>query len=267
MSSISILGLGWLGLPLALTLKQSGYEILGSCRTDDKKRQLDNQGISAWIYHLGQTAPPALSTADWVVLNIPPGRKNLDPTRFFAHMRQLSDDILDGPCQHLLFISTTSVYGDLEGVVTEDTQPRPNTESGKVHWQLEQHLLNTGRASILRLAGLVGPRRHPLKYLAGRQLDHGQQAVNLIHLDDVIRAIIAMMHPRHVGQVYHLAATEHPARNDFYTWAAQHAGLPEPLFGNHDGQTGKVVDPSKTLDALGLALKYPSPYQMPIELE
>ena len=42
---------------------------------------------------------------------------------------------------------------------------------------------------ILRLAGLVGPGRHPGRFFAGKSAPDGQHGVNLVHLEDVIGAI------------------------------------------------------------------------------
>ncbi|MDF2177777.1 SDR family oxidoreductase [Aliiglaciecola sp. CAU 1673] len=266
MSSISILGCGWLGLPLAKTLSGQGYLVAGSCRSEEKKQQLHSLGISAWTYQLGESLPTALAKSDYVVLNIPPGRRNFSPERFLTQMNQMIDSILAGPCRHILFVSTTSVYGDMDGIVNETTQPIPNTESGLAHLMLENRLLQTGRASILRLAGLIGPGRHPVKHLAGRQVNKGGQGVNLIHLDDVIQAIIAALHPRHIGQVFHLAATEHPSRADFYIFAAKQAGMSLPSFTDHTGSNSKKVDASKTIERLEITLKYPNPFHMPVEL-
>ena len=59
----------------------------------------------------------------------------------------------------IIFTSSTSVYGDVEGVVKETTERRPVTASGKVLKELEDwlHNLPGTQVDILRLAGLVGP--------------------------------------------------------------------------------------------------------------
>ena len=49
---ISILGCGWLGLPLAISLYSRGYEIKGSTTTVDKIEKLKSAGIIPFILDL-----------------------------------------------------------------------------------------------------------------------------------------------------------------------------------------------------------------------
>ncbi|WP_321539617.1 NAD(P)-binding domain-containing protein [Flavobacterium piscinae] len=46
MKQISILGCGWLGMPLAKHLLQKGYSIKGSTTTETKLELLQNEGIT-----------------------------------------------------------------------------------------------------------------------------------------------------------------------------------------------------------------------------
>ena len=45
---ISILGCGWLGLPLAKKLIENGYEVKGSTTSESKLELLKNAGISPY---------------------------------------------------------------------------------------------------------------------------------------------------------------------------------------------------------------------------
>ncbi len=51
-NNISILGCGWLGLPLALTLKKNGYSIKGSTTSEIKVKLLNNYGVQPFIIDL-----------------------------------------------------------------------------------------------------------------------------------------------------------------------------------------------------------------------
>ncbi|MBW6351747.1 hypothetical protein, partial [Pseudomonas aeruginosa] len=70
----------------------------------------------------------------------------------------------------------------------ENSPRRPQTASGQVLKELEDWLHNLPGTSvdILRLAGLVGPSRHPGRFFAGKSAPDGQHVVNLVHLQDVV---------------------------------------------------------------------------------
>lgn len=269
MTNISICGCGWLGQPLAYQLLRQGHRVLGTCRNEHKQQKLSADGIETWLFQLGEPVADAVAGADICVLNIPPNRKTIEPVSFVRSVKKLAKQFLDKGCQKILFISTTSVYGDNQVRVDEQTAPAPSTASGSAHMEIEQYLLSTGKASILRLAGLIGPNRHPVKYLAGRSLDNGHQRVNLVHIEDVLKGIIAIIEGNHWGQVFHLSATEHPTRRDFYCHAAEQAALAPPVFTADEVNSGpgKEIDANATLRQLGISLNYPDPMQMPVELE
>ncbi|GAB3026508.1 SDR family oxidoreductase [Bowmanella dokdonensis] len=264
--NISIIGLGWLGEPLARQLKGAGYQVWGSCRTEQKKQSLLAQGLEAEIFELGSRLPAMASPPDLCVLNIPPGRKNLQPQQFVHNMQSLIDEMLGRGCEQILFISTTSVYGQSSGVVTEETPPQPDTDSGQAHVEIERHLLQSCKGRVLRLAGLVGPGRHPVKHLSGKTVDKGGQMVNLIHQFDALQAIGAIVAGRGNLPVLHLAAAAHPSRESFYTYAAASAGLPLPVFLPGDTDKGKKIDASATLRDLRIDLAYADPMTMPVQL-
>ena len=63
-------------------------------------------------------------------------------------MKLLHVVIAHSTVQKVVFVSSTSVYGDLEGIVTEETEPKPSTESGK---QLIARKISSARTLAYRL--------------------------------------------------------------------------------------------------------------------
>lgn len=267
---ISIVGLGWLGLPLARQLQDNDHKIVGTCRDDDKQARLISEGIDALSYSLGDPlcthSLKALFTSRLLILNIPPGGKQGSKQDYQRQMQALVGHAKSQGVKHCLFISTTTVYGDTQGKVTEETETRPNTASGQAHVAIEQSVMEAfGKyASVLRLAGLVGGERHPAKHLAGRSdIANAKQVVNLVHRDDVIRAIEAIIRQDKFGAVMHLCAHDHPSRREYYQWATRQLGLAEPRFLNEQSNnSGKYIDSHWTCQQLGLELNYPSPFDM-----
>ncbi|NAX46898.1 NAD-dependent epimerase/dehydratase family protein [Photobacterium halotolerans] len=261
---VSVCGCGWLGLPLAKSLKQSGYETFGSKQTQEGAEVLEHQGIKGVVVRLPlphEVHSPTLNAflaADVMVLNVPPGRGTASAEEYSAKIISLSEAAKAAGCHKLIFISTTSVYGDAEGEITESTVPAPATESGRAHVDLEQQLRQSWGDDlvVLRLAGLIGPQRHPVKFLAGRQgIANGGAPVNLVHLDDVISAITAILERWPVMTTLHLSSPQHPSRAVYYREMARLAGLALPEF-QPGGEQGKWINASATVEALGLNWRY-----------
>lgn len=265
---IALCGCGWLGQPLAAQLTARGHNIVASKRSADGVSHLNSLGYTAVQYALGDDLQDAalqpLLNCDVLMLNIPPGRKHFEPEQYLGNMKTLISAARQSGTKKLLFISTSAVYGETSRVVYEYSPTLPETASAKVHVALETYAQKVfGKdAGVLRLSGLIGDHRHPANTLSGRQLDKGHKVVNLIHQSDVIAAIIALIENDKFGHVLHLAAHDHPSRQDYYTWACQQLGLPLPVFTQAPCPPGKRVNADFTLDTLGITLRYPSPYDM-----
>ena len=267
---IAVVGCGWLGLPLAISLQTSGQNIIATCRSEQKASELTKLGLDAQRYELGDVLTHGrfdkLFASDVLVLNIPVGRKSPTTQTFAKHMQALLKHAADKQIRNLIFISTTSVYGDNCGVVTEQSPTSAQTQSGRINLAVEvlakQYF--AGRSTVIRTAGLVGENRHPAHYLAGKVgLPNPDNSVNLVHQDDVICAIQTIIKKDIWGQTLHLSALEHPTRAEYYTWAAEKLSLNAPLFVKGQGVAlGKQIDATQTLQLLGLSLKYPSPFDM-----
>ena len=267
---IGICGCGWLGQPLAKHLNKRGHNIVATRRLHADLSPLQALGYTALNYALGDPLDNAslqpLFSCEVLVLNIPPGRKTMAAEVFVKHMTALLAHASNSGIKHLIFISTTSVYGQQSAVVTEQTQVQPNTPSGSAHVFIEESLFEhfKQRGTVLRLAGLVDRNRHPAKSLSGKTaLKNGGQGVNLIHQQDVIKAISKIIEENVWGETLHLAATDHPSREQYYVWAATKLGLPVPQFlAENPSASGKLIDGRWSLQKLGLSLDYASPFDM-----
>lgn len=265
--SVLFCGCGWLGQHFARQVNQ--FPVSGTTRSKDKAEALQALGVTPYLFQLGDAPYDLVSqiNADVVVLNIPPGRKGPIARDFASNMIALAETLLTTDIKRLIFISTTSVFGNQSGTLDETSSTSPITESGHAHAHIEQQLLsgNADRVTVLRLSGLVGPDRHPAKYLAGRQLDKGEEVVNLVHVDDVIRVLIKLIetpssHP--LPAILHACSTEHPRRDEYYTWCAKQMGLTLPVFEGATQAAGKQIVSTASWRALGLTPEYASPYDM-----
>lgn len=267
---IAVVGCGWLGLPLSLSLQKSGHKIMVTCRSKQKTSELTELGFNAETFELGNELMhdrlAALFASRVLVLNIPVGRKNPKTKHYLQHMQALLKHAANSQIQNIIFISTTSVYGDDSGIITEQSATNPQTQSGQINLSLEAMVREyfTDHSTIIRPAGLVGNNRHPAHYLAGKSdLPTPDIRVNLVHQDDVVCAIQTVIEKDIWGKTLHLSALEHPTRAEYYTWAAKRLGLNPPSFINGEGVAmGKQIDATRSLQVLGISLRYPSPFEM-----
>jgi nucleoside-diphosphate-sugar epimerase len=277
MPKFLILGLGWLGSPLAKKLKGAGAVVAGSTRSDAKLFALQSEGIMAFHYDLYQSDLVDIDTSfvddAHVIINIPPGRRSFDKGKFIKHIKALIDYSIANRAKQIIFISTSSVYGALRYEVNNCSPLSPNTPSGEAHVEIEQYLrtlslksMEECQVSVLRLSGLVGEDRHPINTIANKKdITLGKNPVNLVHLDDVIQMIIALSKKlQRPFYAANLCSSEHPSRQEYYTWCAKELGLHLPEFAADDRVDidGKIVNANDTLIENEVTLKYPSPYMM-----
>jgi UDP-N-acetyl-D-mannosaminuronate dehydrogenase len=77
MTKISILGCGWLGLPLAKALIENGFSVKGSTTSTDKLALLENAGITPFLIEIGENeingnVVEFLEESRILIINIPP---------------------------------------------------------------------------------------------------------------------------------------------------------------------------------------------------
>lgn len=268
--SISILGCGWLGFPLAEALVQAGYSVKGSTTTLGKMPLLEEKQIQPFLLDLSSpTGTDCLSEflqSDILLLNIPPRTKGDGGAAYLEQIRVLLKALQASSIQKLLFVSSTSVLPDLNRVVTEEDVPSlaEETNSSPLLWS--EYLLRGGgewSTTIIRFGGLVGGSRHPGRFLAGKKdVPNPDAPVNLIHLHDCIRVLLQVVEQDIWGTDFLACADEHPSRREFYTRAALLSGLTPPQFLEADSSAFKIVCNRKLKAELDFSFSYPDPYMM-----
>lgn len=235
-NKISILGCGWYGLGLAKELIKNGYIVKGSTTSPDKLESLQQTGIFPYLINFTEEENRVDSDffdCDLLIISIPPKRNTSEQHTFLSKIQQVSKAIVEGNIPNVIFISATSVYGDYNQEVNEQTSPNPETESGKAILAAEQTLTANPNftTTILRFGGLIGPGRDPGRFFAGKSaIPNGNAPVNLIHLSDCIGLTWSIIEQQVFGYIFNACATDHPTRSRFYTAAAANSGLALPQF-------------------------------------
>jgi len=271
MRSVAIVGLGWLGLPLARHLKNLGWEVKGTKRTHDGVEQMRLMRLEA--YHLELTpeinADPddvsALLDVDSLIINIPPSQYFFDLNQYVEGVQNLVNEALLQGVSHIIFISSTSVFPDISANFNESAIPQPDSDIGRALVEIENGLaqMQDIDCDIIRFAGLVGNDRHPVYSLAGKQaLKCGHSPVNLVHLDDCARAIQLLLETPGGYRLYHLASPIHPTREEYYRHAAEKYGLEPPHFISTEQDPQRIIMAEKICHELEFVYQYPDPNLM-----
>ncbi|MFH6945604.1 SDR family oxidoreductase [Flavobacterium sp. FlaQc-50] len=267
MTQISILGCGWLGLPLAKQLIAKGNRINGSTTTDSKLSILQNTGINAFLVsieegQISETIIPFLDKSDVLIIDIPPKLRaeNQDSEKkvFVEKIKNLIPFIEKASVKKVLFVSSTSVYGNENSTITEETNPNPDTESGKQLLLAEAVLQNNPNfeTTILRFGGLIGEDRQPVKFLAGKEnLTNPDAPVNLIHQKDCIGIIEEIITLAKWNEVFNAAAPFHPTREEYYTQKAIDLNLALPKFSSEKSNNRKIISSKKIETLLDYSFK------------
>jgi nucleoside-diphosphate-sugar epimerase len=241
---ITLIGCGWLGLPLGIKLMESGHIVYGSAQSNEKVESLTNSGINGFLYTEDNLTgiPIEAKHSDMLIINFPPSKSSDYARQIQVLIEQFSTE------SKVLFTSSTGVYKDIDGHVDE------LSELNETHpvSLAEQTIINSNHAyCILRLAGLIDENRHPVNFLSGRETQNAFGKVNLVHKIDVISAIETQLASTKWNTVYNVSYPEHPTRKAYYTKSADYKGIPQPIFIS-DGSNGKEISSQKIIETLGL---------------
>ena len=246
---ISILGCGWLGEPLAIKLIESGYKVKGSTTTPNKLDRFASLGITAFLIDLDVLDDSIGDFLDTDILIIAIPSKNIDG------FRKLTLQIEKSRIQKIIFISSTSVYKNSNGIVTEVSSVKdiPLVEIEKL-FKTNLHF----QTNIIRFAGLMGYDRKPGNFFpVGKKIPNPDGYVNMIHRDDCIGIITTIIKKGLWGETFNACADTHPTRREFYTNAAIELGKDRPEFEESNLSEYKILSNQKLKTFLDYQFKYP----------
>lgn len=262
---ISIIGCGWLGLPLAKQLCSLGYTIKGSTTSASKLDELKSNGIDPYLISLDNTlingdVSGFLSGSDTIIINIPPGLRKDPKKNHVSEIQGLVNHIEQEKITHVLFVSSTSVFEDTNPFTTinDDSTPNGTNVNAQQLIEIEQLLKrNTHfKTTVIRMSGLFDGERHPAKFLSGRiELKNGDAPVNLIHKIDAITAITTVITNHIWNSSFNLAYPDHPTKQSYYTRTCIDLGIPPPHYATQHLSKGKFINTTKMVQLLGYSFK------------
>ncbi len=267
-SKTLIIGCGYIGLPLALRLKDAAHEVSVWVHSEASAEALaQHQFHSIIVGSVAETNVWAsvVDDFDLVIHCASSGRGGeSDYEQVFLKGMLMINGYQSRA--HRIFVSSTSVYRQNEGeMVTEESVADPNTATGRVLRVAEKVATGAG-AVVVRSTGIYGPGRGVLfaKFLRGEAVieGDGQRWLNQIHQHDLVSALAHLIDAGQPGQIYNASDDTPVTLHDYYAWCSKFLRKPMPPFGpvnleRKRGLTSKRVSNAK-LRATGWAPQYPS---------
>ncbi len=235
MQRLLIIGCGDVALR-AIPMLAKHYRIFALIRQPAYLQKLRALGVMPVIGDLDKRASLArlFGLADAILHFAPPANSGTRDTRTRNLLGALSQGTMP---KHLIYISTSDVYGDCSGARVSESHPlnpqtaraqrRRDAENQIRHWAKR----NRVKASILRVPGIYAADRVPLARLRTEAPVITQEEdsyTNHIHANDLARISIAALHYGKACRVYHASDNSELKMGDYFDAVADAFGLPRP---------------------------------------
>jgi nucleoside-diphosphate-sugar epimerase len=257
--SLLILGCGFTGTEVARRAIAAGHRVVATTRQSERREPLQRLGVDLHIV-------PAL-TADLV-------RRWVDAS-VHVLVAFAPDGVTDAEiapalagAAHVVYVSTTGVYGAHRGRIDEETPVDPTEPRAAERLAAERRYRDAG-ATIVRAAGIYGPGRGlHVRIESGnfRIPGDGKGIVSRIHVADLAQLILGIFRLAREGkrgEVF-VAADDTPVPQiEAIEWLCRRLGRPTPPHVplNQAPETlrhDRAIDNRRIKSWTGLALLYPS---------
>lgn len=239
--TLLIVGCGDIALRTVRLLHKK-YRIFGLFRNPDNAERFRSFGVIPIQGDLDRpNSLKKLSGIARIVIHLAPppnrGKRDLRTTHLLAALSKQARNKQRILPQRLVYISTSGVYGDCQGVMIDETRPlnphndrairRVNAEMQIRKWGMRNHTA----VSILRVPGIYAENRLPLKRIqdglpAFVPTDDGY--TNHIHANDLARIICMAMQHGKSSRIYNTTDDTQIKMGDYFDLVADHFNLSRP---------------------------------------
>ena len=245
---ISILGCGWLGLTLAVELIAKGHGVNGSTTSYSKIKEIESKGITPFIIDISDKDTNISNFLESDILIIAITSKNSDD------IKNLIKKIEKSEVQKVLFVSSTSVYSNTNGIVTEETITN-NSPLADIEKLFKNNTFF--ESTIIRFGGMFGYNRKPGNFFkSGKKIENPEGYINFIHRDDCVQIIEQIIKKNTWNEVLNACSDSHPTRREFYLYEFKKVGRPTALFNESSENNYKIVNSQKLKDLLDYEFIY-----------
>lgn len=267
MTTVSIIGLGWIGEPLAIHLQEKGFHVLGSTTSFEKLENFSKKGLKAIRFSLNPHPEGigfnALFQSEILVVNIPPRTRTGNGEFHLEQLKYLRSLLDNSPIKKVIFVSSTGIYPEApaEEEYAEDFWLTYENAGNDFLLRAEQ-LMEKDRSynlTIVRFGGLMGKDRIPGKYFSGKENVAGHTRVNFIHQNDAIGILTWIIEKGLWNETFNGVAPIHPLRSALYEENATQLGIAPPAtYQNEPKGMDRLIDSKKILET-GFEFEFPDP--------
>ncbi len=267
MKKVSIIGLGWLGLPMAHYLKLDGIDVVGSTTSSEKLSRILSEGIPAVQLELNPFPQGkgfhSLFQSEVLVVTIPPRSRTQEADFYLEQLKFLRSMINQAEIKKVIFVSSTGIYPEIpkEAEYAEDFLLSLGNCGNQTLLKAEQ-LMEKDRyfdLTIVRFGGLMGGDRIPGKYFAGKENVAGHTRVNFIHRNDAVRILAWIIEKDLWNEVINGVAPIHPVRKEICERNNQDLGFPLPAsYQQANSREDRLISVKKILET-GFQFEFPDP--------
>jgi nucleoside-diphosphate-sugar epimerase len=179
-----------------------------------------------------------------------------------------TDAVLAPACaeaESIVYVSSTGVYGDYRGVVTEQTPVDASNGAHKSRLNAEEIWRDQG-AVVLRAPGIYGPKYglHKRLFEGSYKLPgDGSGITSRIHVEDLAQIILAALNSNKRAETYVVGDQKPASQKEVVTWLCEKMNVPFPESAPLEEVSptlrgSRSVDGGKTIQDFGIKLKYPT---------
>lgn len=262
---ISIIGLGWLGIPLAKSLLASGHHVIGSTTTPEKVEKI--AGIEVKLFKLDPhplgLGFQKLFETDILIITLPPRSKSQSGEFYLEQLKFLKSLAENGSIKKVVFISSTSIYPTTarKKEYEEDEQLDQITTGNQTLLRAEALFSSSDifETTIVRFGGLMGADRIPLNYFSNKDNVDGESRVNYIHQQDASNLIQWVIAEGLWNRTFNGVAPIHPKKHEIFKSNSQRLGLALPKsYSPLQKITDRIISSTSILNT-GFEFNFPDP--------
>ncbi|MFM2093717.1 MAG: hypothetical protein RIS70_841 [Planctomycetota bacterium] len=234
-----VVGCGYLGRRVARRFRDAGKTVYAMTRSAEHAAEFEAMGITPVLADI--TEPETLSNlpaADAVLIAVGYDRgSGKSITEIYVQGLENLLAKLPDSVRRLVYVSSTGVYAQSDGSWVDESSPcEPVREGGRACLEAENRIAASAfadRSVVLRLAGIYGPGRLPLRGAIerGEPLDvSGDGYLNLIYVTDAATVVLAAIDFPFAPRTWLVADGQPVLRRDYYAEVARLLNAPPPKF-------------------------------------